>query len=138
MPRVYFPEHRRRNAIRSRCAGSMLAWILNTKPDNAGSNGSTIRSRVSRSQRLGARDSLDRAILADPALIAGLVGVNAILEQVIDAAQLAPHADGPGNRRGADIEYLLDLVEEFDGLPAIAIELVDESHDRRVAQPATL
>ena len=32
MPRVYLPEHRRMNAMRSRCTGSMFAWILNTKP----------------------------------------------------------------------------------------------------------
>ena len=32
------------NAIRSRCPGSMFAWILNTKPVSFGSPGSTRRS----------------------------------------------------------------------------------------------
>jgi len=51
----------------------MLAWILNTKPDNAGSNGSTIRSRVSRSKGPGAwtvneasNSSTPKLLMADP------------------------------------------------------------------------
>ena len=34
MPASNFPEHTRTNATRSRCFGSMFAWILNTKPVN--------------------------------------------------------------------------------------------------------
>ena len=44
MPRSKWPEHTRMNAMRSRCAGSMLAWILNTKPENFGSAGCTART----------------------------------------------------------------------------------------------
>ena len=33
MPRSKWPDATRTNAIRSRCAGSMLAWILKTTPD---------------------------------------------------------------------------------------------------------
>ena len=43
IPGRYWPEHTRRNAMRSRCCGSIFAWILNTKPVNAGSLGSTSR-----------------------------------------------------------------------------------------------
>ena len=32
MPFTNLPEHTRRNAMRSRCDGSMFAWILKTKP----------------------------------------------------------------------------------------------------------
>ena len=32
--------------MRSRCFGSMFAWILNTKPENAGSAGCTTRARA--------------------------------------------------------------------------------------------
>ena len=32
MPFWYSPEQMRMNAIRSRCPGSMFAWILNTNP----------------------------------------------------------------------------------------------------------
>ena len=39
MPRSNRPEHTRRNAMRSRCDGSMLACTLNTKPENGASSG---------------------------------------------------------------------------------------------------
>src|SRR5690606_11614114 len=48
MPCSYLPEHTRMKAMRSRCLGSMFAWILNTKPLKAGSVGSTSRSWVMR------------------------------------------------------------------------------------------
>ncbi|MNC85256.1 hypothetical protein D3C83_08460 [compost metagenome] len=35
-------------ATRSRCPGSILAWILNTTPENFGSTGSTVRCRARR------------------------------------------------------------------------------------------
>ena len=38
--------------------------------------------------------------------------------------------------RAADLQYLLDFVEQLDGLAPIAVELVDEGHDRRIAQAA--
>src|SRR3954470_13188524 len=41
MPRSKRPEHTRRNASRSRWAGSMFAWILKTNPLKAGESGST-------------------------------------------------------------------------------------------------
>ena len=41
MSRSNLPLHTRRNAMRSRWRGSMLAWILNTKPLNRSSVGST-------------------------------------------------------------------------------------------------
>ncbi|MNR52732.1 hypothetical protein D3C85_1726280 [compost metagenome] len=37
MPAWNAPEHTRMNATRSRCCGSMLAWILKTKPVSLGS-----------------------------------------------------------------------------------------------------
>ena len=46
MPRLKCPEQSRRKAIRSRCLGSMLAWILNITPLTFPSVGSTSRSRV--------------------------------------------------------------------------------------------
>jgi hypothetical protein len=41
IPRSNRPEQTRTNAIRSRWAGSMFAWILKTSPVNAGSSGWT-------------------------------------------------------------------------------------------------
>ena len=54
MPAVNLPEHTRMNATRSRCCGSMLAWILNTKPLSFGSNASTARCTVVRGSGAGA------------------------------------------------------------------------------------
>src|SRR6185437_1486089 len=76
-----------------------------------------------------AREPLDHLVLTDPAALAREIDVNAILRQVIDAAQIPPHADRPGDRSRGDAEHLLDLVEQLDGRPPLAIELVDESHD---------
>ncbi len=41
IPRVNFPEQIRKNAILSRWAGFIFAWILKTKPEKFGSFGST-------------------------------------------------------------------------------------------------
>ena len=48
MPFSYFPEQILTKATRSRCWGSMFAWILNAKPVKAGSVGSMSRRRVCR------------------------------------------------------------------------------------------
>ena len=88
--------------------------------------------------RLRRVETLDHAIVADAAALASLVDVDAVLEQVVDALQLAPHADRPGHGRRVDAQHRLDLIEQLDRRAAIAIELVDEGHDRRVAQPAHL
>ncbi len=53
MPRLYLPEHRRMKAMRSRCCGSMFAWILNTKPVSLPSVASTSRCTASCLQRRG-------------------------------------------------------------------------------------
>src|SRR5581483_12423491 len=81
---------------------------------------------------------VDGSILTDPTPLACGVGVDAILQQMVDAAQLAPHSDRPGDGGGADPQDALDFIEQLYGWPAIAIELVDEGHDRCVAQAADL
>ena len=90
------------------------------------------------SRAFGAVQALDRAIGAALAAPAGLVDVDAVFEQVIDAGEIAAHADGPGHGRGADLEHALDFIEQLDGRPAFAIQLVDEGHDGRVAHAADL
>src|SRR5690606_21844770 len=67
-----------------------------------------------------------------------LIEVRAILEQVIDAAELAAHADRPRHGRALDVEDRLDLVEQLERLAPVAVELVHEAHDRRRAEPADL
>ena len=39
MSRVNFPEQMRRKAMRSRCRGSMFAWILKMNPEKGPSSG---------------------------------------------------------------------------------------------------
>ena len=83
-------------------------------------------------------EAVDPAVLAHAAALARGIGIDAILEQVIDALQLASHADGPGDRGGCDLEHPLDLVQQLDRRAPVAIELIDEGHNRRVAHAAHL
>ncbi len=61
------------NAMRSRCCGSMFAWILKTKPVSFASAASTTRSRVSRGSGAGAcvakcasSSSTPKLLIAEP------------------------------------------------------------------------
>ena len=82
--------------------------------------------------------SLDHAIRAALAAACRFIGVDLVFEQVIDAGEIAPHADRPRDGRRADLEHAFDFVEQLDGRSAFAVELVDESHDGRVAHAADL
>src|SRR3546814_8102179 len=69
-------------------------------------------------------------------MLVAAIQIEAIFEQVINALEVAAHAEWPGDRRALQPEHFLDFVEQFQRRPAFAVELVDESDDRRVAQPA--
>ena len=56
----------------------------------------------------------------------------------IGAEKVAPHADRPGGRRHVERQRLLDLVQQVERVAGLAVELVDKSDDRHVAQPAHL
>ena len=45
-------------------------------------------------------------------------------------------ADRPGDRRRLERQGLFDLVQQFERIAALAVELIDEGDDRDVAQPA--
>ena len=49
-----------------------------------------------------------------------------------------PRADRPVDRGGVERQRLLDFVEQFERIAALAVHLVDEGEDRDVAQPADL
>ncbi|MNG02558.1 hypothetical protein D3C84_855900 [compost metagenome] len=68
MPFSYLPEQMRMKAIRSRCLGSMFAWILNTKPLNFSSTGSTVRSLATRASGLGAQSTTASSTWSTPKL----------------------------------------------------------------------
>ncbi len=74
-----------------------------------------------RHQRAVAVDAADRAFL-----------------QIVDAGEGAPHAERPVQRRGVERQPLLDLLEQLERMPPLAVHLVDEGDDRDVAQPADL
>jgi hypothetical protein len=71
-------------------------------------------------------------------VLPGPVDINPVLEQVIDPPEFAPHTDRPGNGSATDTQHVLDLVEQFHGLAAVAVQLVDEGDDGGVAHPADL
>ncbi len=62
--------------------------------------------------RRGAAEPVDHAVGAGAALFTRRVDVDAVLEQVVDALQVAAHADRPGHRRAGDLQHVLDLVEQ--------------------------
>ena len=55
---------------------------------------------------------------------------------MIDAEQIAAHADGPGDRGALDFQHAFNFIQQFDRSTAVPIQLVNERHDGRVAQPA--
>ena len=57
---------------------------------------------------------------------------------VVGAEEIAAAADRPGHRRGVERQRLFDFVEQFEGVEALAVHLVDEGDDRNVAQTADL
>ena len=58
------------------------------------------------------------------------------LAQIICASELCCSADGPRHRCGVQGQGGGDFVQQFDGITGFAIHLVDERHDRDVAQAA--
>ncbi len=59
-----------------------------------------------------------------------------VISQVIHALEVAVAADRPGDRGCLDLQDRFDLVEQFDGVADVAVELVDKADDGGVAQPA--
>ena len=202
MPRSKWPEATRTKAIRSRCAGSMLAWILKTTPLNFGSSGWTTRWVAARSRRrrrqvdqgvehLAHAEVVDRRAEEHRRLPAGEEGVaverrrgiaraarsrprpartacrsarrrpgcrgrrgsrrrrrsrswpglehpHLLLAQVHHAVERLAHADRPGEGHDLHAELALDLLHQVERLLDLAVHLVDEGQDRRVARPADL
>jgi hypothetical protein len=49
-----------------------------------------------------------------------------ISEEIKGAEKVAPHADRPGGRGHVKRRRPLDLVQQVEGVAALAVELVDE------------
>jgi hypothetical protein len=61
-----------------------------------------------------------------------------VVDQVVAAEKVAPHADGPTRRRHVDGEVFLDFVNNLECIAAFAVHLVAKGQDRQIAQPADL
>ena len=57
---------------------------------------------------------------------------------IVGAEKIAAAADRPGHRRGVERQRLFDLIEQIEGVAALAVHLVDEGDDGNVAQTAHL
>ena len=64
------------------------------------------------------------------AAMRGRVEMYSTSMQVVDTFESLAHTNWPGNRRTANIEHAFDFIHQFDGIPPLSIELVDESHYR--------
>jgi hypothetical protein len=69
---------------------------------------------------------------------AGHEDAHAFLAQIHHAVKSLAHADRPGERHDAHAELALDLVHQRQRFLDLAVHLVDESEDRRVARAADL
>jgi hypothetical protein len=82
--------------------------------------------------------SADRLEVLRPAFAAGLEHRHRLRAQVHDAAETLALADRPGHRHAGHAELALDLVEDVERLAHLAVHLVDEGDDGRVALAADL
>jgi len=59
-----------------------------------------------------------------------------LIVKVVNAPEPLAHADGPGERRTFQLQFVFNVRENVQGRQAVAIQLVDEGDDRCVAQTA--
>src|SRR5262249_30393432 len=80
--------------------------------------------------------ALDRLDL--PLACGGIEQQQRVAEQIISTEEVATAADRPTRRRHIEGQRLLNLVDQVKRVTAFAIQLIDESDYRHVAQPANL
>src|SRR6202162_1402178 len=69
-------------------------------------------SRPKEFPRFAAPDAVDGLVSPYSALLHRHVHIDLILEQMIDAEQIAPHADRPSDRRTLNSQYAFDFIEQ--------------------------
>ncbi len=69
---------------------------------------------------------------------AGTEQVEAVVVKIVNALEGRAHADGPREGLDMDVQFCFELVQEFEGVLALAVELVHEDDDRRIAHAANL
>ena len=117
MPRSKRPEHTRRKAMRSRWAGSILAWILNTKPENARFVGrDDAQRRIARARR---RRPVDQRVqdLAHAEVVDGRAEEHRRLRAVEEGAEIE-RVQRAAHQRDFVLQ-LFDLAREHLGQPRV-------------------
>ena len=66
-------------------------------------------------------ESLNFFAVIDQRAFARFVEIDFVFEEVIDAAQGAPHADRPGNGRAADFQHVFHFVKQAHRLASFAV-----------------
>ena len=66
--------------------------------------------------------------------VTGLVSMNRIGVEVVNAAEIAAHADGPVDGCAGNAQHFFNLVHQFDGVTDVTVEFVDEGDDGRVPE----
>ena len=78
---------------------------------------------------------IDGHVLRD-FLLVGREEVEILLIYIIYALKPCALVDGPRERAHGDLQLLLQLVEEVEGVAPLSVELIDEHDDRRLAHTA--
>ena len=69
-------------------------------------------------------------------LLIGSEEVKLLLINVIHTLELRALIDGPGQRTHADLQFLLQFVEQVEGIATLTVHLVDENDDGRLPHTA--
>ncbi len=79
---------------------------------------------------------LDR--VRHPVAVGAVHQFQPVVQDVVAAEEIAAHTDRPGGRRHVDGEVFLDLVDDLERVPRLAVHLVAEGQDRQIPEPADL
>ncbi len=71
-------------------------------------------------------------------LLVGIEEIQALVVDAIHALELRSTVDGPAQRRQADVQFLLDFVQQLERIHARAVHLVDEHNDGCIPHAAHL
>ena len=58
--------------------------------------------------------------------------------EIINAFETLAHADRPGKGRAFDLQLIFDIRQNIQRRQAIAVQFINESYDRRIAQAADI
>ena len=83
-------------------------------------------------------EALHLDALGAPVAVGAVHQLEPVAEHVVAADEVAALADRPGGRADVELQLVLDLVDDLEGVARLAVHLVAEGEDRQIAQPADL